>query len=441
MLARRRGRSRATRASRPPSSRRSGSRTSARRPSCGSGATRAAGRTRDRLAGPAHGRSAARELPAELIRERTGLVPDPYFSATKLEWLLARTGLPRSELAFGTVDTWLVWKLTGGRVHVTDLTNASRTMLLDLGHARLGRRAARPVRRRPGAAARDRAARREVVGEAELLGVTLPIAGHRRRPAGGALRPRLLRPRPGEGDVRHRQLRARERRQPSAAPAPAAASSRRVAASGGYALEGAILVERRGDPVAAGRARAHRRRGESEALARARRLDGRRLLRAGVRRPRLAALERRGARRDQRDHARHDPRAARARRARGDRVPGADVLDLLPGASRCCVPRRRERERLPDAVPGRSARLPGRGRGASRRRPRSAPPRSPAGPSATGRTTSDPGRSGRVRSTSLRPTGRALRPGARNGAQRSSARSVNQKAPTSLDSSSTRSPS
>jgi glycerol kinase len=58
-----------------------------------------------------------RSLPAELIRERTGLVPDPYFSATKLEWLLERAELPECELAFGTVDAWLVWKLTGGRVH------------------------------------------------------------------------------------------------------------------------------------------------------------------------------------------------------------------------------------------------------------------------------------------------------------------------------------
>ncbi len=72
------------------------------------------------------------ELPADLLRRRTGLVPDPYFSATKLEWLLARAGLPQRELAFGTVDSWLVWKLTGGRVHATDETNASRTLLLDL---------------------------------------------------------------------------------------------------------------------------------------------------------------------------------------------------------------------------------------------------------------------------------------------------------------------
>jgi glycerol kinase len=77
-------------------------------------------------------RTAARcaELPAELIRERTGLVPDPYFSATKLEWLLARAGRPAEELAFGTVDSWLLWQLTGE--HVTDRTNASRTLLYGL---------------------------------------------------------------------------------------------------------------------------------------------------------------------------------------------------------------------------------------------------------------------------------------------------------------------
>ncbi len=74
-----------------------------------------------------------RELDAAFIRERTGLVPDPYFSATKLEWLLARTAAAdAAHAAFGTVDSWLAWKLTGGRAHVTDPTNASRTMLYDI---------------------------------------------------------------------------------------------------------------------------------------------------------------------------------------------------------------------------------------------------------------------------------------------------------------------
>jgi glycerol kinase len=73
-----------------------------------------------------------RQLPADLVRERTGLVPDPYFSATKLEWILRRSSVEQEALAFGTVDSWLVWKLTGGTAHVTDATNASRTMLVDL---------------------------------------------------------------------------------------------------------------------------------------------------------------------------------------------------------------------------------------------------------------------------------------------------------------------
>jgi glycerol kinase len=72
----------------------------------------------------------------EEIRDRTGLVLDPYFSATKLEWLLRNPDLRRSaergELAAGTVDSWLIARLTGGRAHVTDHTNASRTMLYNL---------------------------------------------------------------------------------------------------------------------------------------------------------------------------------------------------------------------------------------------------------------------------------------------------------------------
>ena len=72
-----------------------------------------------------------------IIREKTGLIPDAYFSATKLKWILdhvrgARERAVRGELLFGTVDTWLIWNLTNWRVHVTDYTNASRTMLFDI---------------------------------------------------------------------------------------------------------------------------------------------------------------------------------------------------------------------------------------------------------------------------------------------------------------------
>ncbi len=73
----------------------------------------------------------------ELIRERTGLLPDAYFSGTKIKWILdnipgAREQAEKGELLFGTVDTWLIWKLTGGLIHVTDYTNASRTMLFNI---------------------------------------------------------------------------------------------------------------------------------------------------------------------------------------------------------------------------------------------------------------------------------------------------------------------
>jgi glycerol kinase len=116
-----------------------------------------------------------RALPAELIRERTGLLPDPYFSATKLQWLLE--SFPSVEgLAFGTVDAWLLWKLTGGRLHATDGTNASRTMLLSLATMDwddellalfdLSRELLPEVR-----------SSGEVVAETSFLGATVPVAG------------------------------------------------------------------------------------------------------------------------------------------------------------------------------------------------------------------------------------------------------------------------
>ena len=81
-------------------------------------------------------RCAALASHARHIANRTGLVTDPYFSATKLEWLLAQPGIAeraaRGELAAGTIDSWLMWHLTGGQIHATDPTNASRTMLFDI---------------------------------------------------------------------------------------------------------------------------------------------------------------------------------------------------------------------------------------------------------------------------------------------------------------------
>ena len=73
----------------------------------------------------------------EKFREKTGLVIDAYFSGTKVRWILenvpgAREKAQRGDLLFGTVETWLIWKLTGGAVHVTDYSNASRTMLFNI---------------------------------------------------------------------------------------------------------------------------------------------------------------------------------------------------------------------------------------------------------------------------------------------------------------------
>ena len=135
----------------------------------------------------------------EHVRARTGLVVDAYFSGTKLAWLLdnvqgARAAAERGALAFGTIDSFLLWRLTGGRVHATDATNASRTMLFDIG--------AQAWEPQPAAGAADprgRAAR-----GARLLGRVRhhrprpvrrrdPDHGHRRRPAGGDRRPGLLR--------------------------------------------------------------------------------------------------------------------------------------------------------------------------------------------------------------------------------------------------------
>ena len=114
-----------------------------------------------------------RELPEELLRARTGLVPDPYFSATKLEWLLARADRPAEELAFGTVDAWLASRLTGE--HVTDRTNASRTLLYGLAAEAWDEElldlfgVPRTVLPRVVGSA-------EVVGEAAMLGATMPLA-------------------------------------------------------------------------------------------------------------------------------------------------------------------------------------------------------------------------------------------------------------------------
>jgi glycerol kinase len=93
----------------------------------------------DRRTEPLCAQLRSHEGMVEQVRRSTGLVIDPYFSGTKIRWLLdhvngAHIAAAHGDLAFGTIDSWLVWKLTGGRVHATDVSNAARTMLFDVRH-------------------------------------------------------------------------------------------------------------------------------------------------------------------------------------------------------------------------------------------------------------------------------------------------------------------
>ena len=117
----------------------------------------------------------------QYIRQTTGLVLDAYFSATKIRWILdhvpgAQERAERGELLFGTVDTWLIWKLTGGKVHVTDYTNASRTMLFDIHRLcwdeRLTKALNIPLCMLP--EVRDSSG---VLGTCNIQGCQIPIAG------------------------------------------------------------------------------------------------------------------------------------------------------------------------------------------------------------------------------------------------------------------------
>lgn len=118
-----------------------------------------------------------------LIRERTGLVIDAYFSGTKIQWILenvegAREKADAGDLAFGTVDSWLIWKMTGGAVHVTDATNASRTLLYNIRDHRWDDELL-PLFGVPRSMLPEVRSSSEVYAqtEASLFGVSIPIAG------------------------------------------------------------------------------------------------------------------------------------------------------------------------------------------------------------------------------------------------------------------------
>lgn len=115
------------------------------------------------------------------VKDRTGLLIDAYFSATKIRWILdnvpgARERAEDGKLLFGTVDSWLIWKLTGGKVHVTDCTNASRTMLYDIRNLRwdetICKRLGIPMSMLPQVRSSS-----EIYGYVNIQGVEVPIAG------------------------------------------------------------------------------------------------------------------------------------------------------------------------------------------------------------------------------------------------------------------------
>ena len=280
-----------------------------------------------------------RELPAELIRARTGLVPDPYFSATKLEWLLARADAPPSGLAFGTVDSWLVWKLTGGAVHVTDRDErladaAARLETLDWDDELLALfgvdRGLLPEScRRRASSARPRCSARRCRSPGIAGDQQAALFGQ------GCLAPGEAKATYGTG-ASSSSTPATTPRRAARAPATTAAARRERA----YALEGAILVERRRRPVAARRARPDRRRGRERGA----RAIGRRRRAASYFVPALTGLgspywDAGRARPDLRAHPRDDrARTSSAPRSRRSRYQVADVVDALPAPVAVCAP-------------------------------------------------------------------------------------------------------
>ena len=238
--------------------------------------------------------AAAGVLP--LVRQRTGLVLDPYFTGTKWEWLLGPGGVPSGDdLALGTVDSWVIWNLTGGEVHATDATNASRTMLFDI-HQLAWDAELCDLLHVPGAGpARHRGVERPGGSHLRPLrrAAGHPDQRHRGRSAGGPLRTGLPPSRHGQEHVRHGELRAaqRRRRVSSADGRPADDGGldvgrriRRLRPGGCHLLDGL------GSAVAARRPGGDLHRGADRAVGGHRRRQWRGLRGPGVHRPRFAMV-------------------------------------------------------------------------------------------------------------------------------------------------------
>ena len=303
------------------------------------------------------------------MRERTGLTIDPYFSATKIEWLLQNVeGAERA--IFGTIDSWLLFKLTGR--HATDYSNASRTMLFDIRRLAwdpelcglLGVDPARLPEPLPSA---------HVYGTTCEFGGEVPVAG-----IAGDQQAALF------GQACHRPGMAKNTygtgsfvllNTGSEAPRPPDGLLATVAwGLGGevaYALEASIFVTGAAVQWLRDGLGIIEQAAETEALGGLARLQRRRLLRAGADRARLAALGSLRARHDRRPHPRQRPCPPGPGGAGGDRLPdrrrGARPGGRGGGAAGGAEGRRRRRrQRLADAVPGRRPRCPG-GRAGDRR--------------------------------------------------------------------------
>ena len=187
---------------------------------------------------------------------RTGLVLDPYFSGTKFAWMLEHRDIPiDDDLALGTIDSWIIWNLTGGAVFATDVTNASRTMLCDIRSRTwdpdLCDLLGVPIERTPRHRSVERSDRRH-------LGVLWcprsdPGERGRRRPTGRAVRPGLCDARDGEEHLRDRIVRAAQRRRGVSAPDRGHVDDRRLDArrrDDALRARRGDLRHRRGDPVA-----------------------------------------------------------------------------------------------------------------------------------------------------------------------------------------------
>ena len=179
-----------------------------------------------------------------MVSERTGLLLDPYFSATKIAWLLdnvenARALAEKGELAFGTVDSFLIWRLTGGRTHVTDATNASRTLLLNIHSGEWDDGASKAVSGAPRHVAGSSRLRSGFWGDrGRALRHGAPDPGRCRGSAGGLDRPGMLSSRHGQGDLRHRLFRPVEHRRQGSRLEQQAAHDDRLSMEGEANLRG-----------------------------------------------------------------------------------------------------------------------------------------------------------------------------------------------------------